>query len=284
MANILSFDIEEWFHPEIFYGRFSPRQWESLESRVVPGTERILRFLEKKRLEATFFILGWVAEKFPQLVAAIDQAGHEIATHGFSHHMINRLSPEQFRDEIRRSVSILNSLSSSPVIGFRAPTFSITRQTMWALPILLEEGIRYDSSVYPIVHDRYGIPDAPTRPHIIYRSETARLWEFPMTVVTIAGWNVPLGGGGYLRLYPRALTRMLVSLAHRQHRDLIVYAHPWEMDPGIPRLSLGLLGRIRHYHNIENFLERLDWMTDIAPFTSFRRVYSQLEKAEIPVA
>ncbi|RMG69015.1 MAG: DUF3473 domain-containing protein [Calditrichaeota bacterium] len=283
MPNILSFDIEEWFHPEIFHGRFSSREWDKLESRVVGNTERILNFLEGKRLEATFFILGWVAEKYPHLVEQIDRAGHEIASHGFSHDMITRLNPEQFRKEIRRSLQILNSLSSNPVIGFRAPTFSITRQTLWALPILLEEGIRYDSSVYPIVHDRYGIPDAPTEPYVIYQNQAARLWEFPMSVVRIAGWNLPLGGGGYLRLYPKTLTSLLLTIARRQNRQLIVYAHPWEIDPETPQVSLNVLGRFRHYHNLEKFLDRLDWITDVVKFTSFRQAYRQVEMAETSV-
>lgn len=268
--NILSFDIEEWFHPEIFSGRFPQTEWNHLEERVVRNTTAILEFLDKKQLKATFFFLGWVAEKYPDLVRQAVKGGHEIATHGYAHLMITRLTPEEFREDLRRSLEVLNSLSDHPVRGFRAPTFSITRKTLWALPILLEEGIRYDSSIFPIIHDRYGIPDAPREPYVVYSQGEDQLIEYPMTTVRLGKYNLPCGGGGYFRLYPFQLTLNLMKKCHKEERPIIFYAHPWEIDRGLPKVDLGLVGRLRHYSGISKFLDRLDRITDLFPFTSFR--------------
>ena len=271
--NILSFDIEEWFHPEIFNGRFSQNRWNELESRVVESTEEILNFLAKKNLNATFFFLGWVAEKYPELVQAAVHGGHEIASHGYSHAMISQMTPEAFRMDLRRSLQVLNALSPEPVVGFRAPTFSVTRETLWALPIMLEEGIRYDSSVFPIYHDRYGIPDAPRDPYVIYEEGAESLLEFPMTTVKVGPLNMPCSGGGYFRLLPFSLTRWLMKRCENESRAIIFYAHPWEFDSGLPRVDLGKLGTLRHYSGISQFLNRLDMLTDLFPFTTFRHAY-----------
>lgn len=274
-VNILSFDIEEWFHPEIFAGRYSPKQWNSLESRVVGGTELIFNFLAKKKLKATFFFLGWVAEKYPALVKTAVEEGHEIGSHGFSHRMVTRMSPEEFRADLQKSLVVLNNLSDRPVRGFRAPTFSITQKSLWALPILLDAGIRYDSSVFPIYHDRYGIPDAPIQPYPIYQREDDVLTEFPMTTVRFGKYNFPCSGGGYFRLFPFTLSLKLMKRCQRERRTIIFYAHPWEFDTGLPKINLGFLGKMRHYKGIDKFLQRLDIITDMFPFTSFREAYPQ---------
>jgi polysaccharide deacetylase family protein (PEP-CTERM system associated) len=268
--NILSFDIEDWFHPEIFNGKFPRSQWDQLESRVVSATELIYSFLSKKNLKATFFFLGWVAEKFPELVKIADREGHEIATHGYSHRMITQMSPDEFREDLRRSLEILRSLTNQPVQGFRAPTFSVTHKTLWALPIMLEEGIRYDSSIFPIVHDRYGIPDAPRDPFVVYADGAEQLIEYPMTTVKFGRFNLPCSGGGYFRLFPFALTKKLMQRCQAENRSIIFYAHPWEFDTGLPKVDLGLVGKFRHYYGISHFLERLDEITDLFPFSSFK--------------
>lgn len=269
-TNILSFDIEDWFHPEIFSGRFPMEQWNLLESRVKKNTEIILTFLSKKRLTATFFFLGWVAEKYPGIVHDAAREGHEIASHGYAHRMVTHLDPEEFRADLRRSLDILNALSAAPVAGFRAPTFSITKSSAWALPIMLKEGLRYDSSVFPIHHDRYGIPEAPREPYVIYREGEKELWEYPMTTVRLGKVNLPCSGGGYFRLYPFPLSVQLMKRCQREKRPIIFYAHPWEFDLDLPRVPLNLLGKIRHYRGIDTFLERLNTITDLFPFTSFR--------------
>lgn len=270
VTNIISFDIEDWFHPEIFAGKFPQEEWPLLESRVKQDTEIILNFLSRKGLKATFFFLGWVAERYPELVTAAVRGGHEIASHGYAHSMITKMTPGEFRKDLRKSLDILNALSDEPVTGYRAPTFSVTRDTLWALPIMYEEGIRYDSSVFPIYHDRYGIPDAPRTPYIIYRENGAEIMEYPMTTVPLGKYNLPCGGGGYFRLYPFPLTLNLMKRCQRSGQAIMFYAHPWEFDTGLPKVELGLASRIRHYRGIDKFLKRLDTVTSRFPFTSFR--------------
>ncbi len=271
--NILSFDIEDWFHPEIFDGRFPLEHWIRLESRVEQNTEIILEFLKRKNMTATFFVLGWVAEKYPELIRSIAREGHEIGSHLFSHKMITKMTPDQFQQELERSLQVLRELTQQPVMGFRAPTFSITRKTLWAFPIMYRAGIRYDSSVFPIVHDRYGIPDSPRKPYIIYKDEHSRggIVEFPMTTVRFGTVNFPLGGGGYFRLYPFWFSRFLMKRCQAEGVPIIFYAHPWEFDKNLPRVDLNFVGKIRHYTGIKKFLERLDRLTDTFEFTSFEK-------------
>ncbi|NOX36474.1 MAG: DUF3473 domain-containing protein [Calditrichaeota bacterium] len=271
--NILSFDIEDWFHPEIFDGRFPMETWERLESRVERNTDIILEFLQRKKMTATFFILGWVAERYPELVRRIAREGHEIGSHLFSHKMITKMTPEEFKEELERSLKVLNQLAEGPVIGFRAPTFSITKKTLWALPIMYRAGIRYDSSVFPILHDRYGIPDSPRKPYVIYRDEQGKggIIEFPMTTVRFLTLNFPLGGGGYFRIYPFWFSRLLMKRCEAEDIPIIFYAHPWEFDKNLPRVNLNFVGKIRHYTGIKKFLERLDRLTDAFEFTSFEK-------------
>ncbi len=272
--NILSFDIEDWFHPEIFAGKFPRDSWDQLEGRVKRNTEIILDFLSRKKLKATFFYLGWIGEKYPELVTQTVREGHEIASHGYAHVMLNKMNPEEFRTDLFRSLEVLNALSDHPVEGFRAPTFSITKETMWALPIMYEAGIRYDSSVFPIYHDRYGIPDAPRDPYLIFSKGEDGIWEYPLTTIQIGKVNFPFGGGGYFRLYPFSFSRYLMERCRREGKQIIFYAHPWEFDTNLPRVKLSWLGHIRHYTGIKKFLERIDRVTDMFPFTSFREALS----------
>jgi len=269
MKNILSFDIEDWFHPEIFGNRFNKENWDKLESRVKESTEIILNFLSKNNLKATFFFLGWIAEKCPQIVELTVKGGHEIGVHGYSHTRLDMLTPDEFRDELKLSINILSSISGKKLLGYRAPTFSITKNTLWALPILMEEGIRYDSSIYPIYHDRYGIPDAPKYPHVIYKNGKHSLLEFPMSTVQIWKYNLPFGGGGYLRLYPFWLTLKLMKKCNKENQPIIFYAHPWEFDKNLPKVDLSFFRKVRHYAGINKFLERMTLITNMFEFTSF---------------
>jgi polysaccharide deacetylase family protein (PEP-CTERM system associated) len=271
MKNILSFDIEDWFHPQIFGDIFDRENWDKLESRVKESTEIILNFLSKNNLKATFFYLGWVAERCPEIVEITAKEGHEIGVHGYSHIRLDMLTPNEFRDELRLCLNILSSVSGKEPVGYRAPTFSITKKTLWALPILLEEGIRYDSSIYPIYHDRYGIPDAPKYPHVIYKNGKDSLLEFPMSTVQIWKYNLPFGGGGYLRLYPFWLTIRLMRKCNKNNKPIIFYAHPWEFDTNLPKVGLSLFGKLRHYAGINKFLERMTIITDMFEFTSFEK-------------
>lgn len=261
MINALTFDVEEYFHAEAFAAVVRPDDWPLLESRVVASTERLLDLLAGPRVTATFFVLGWVAERHPGLVGSIAAAGHEVACHGYGHQMITRLSRSEFAEDIRRGKAAVEDAAGTAVIGYRAPTFSVVRETLWSLEVLVEAGFRYDSSIFPIVHDRYGIPDAPRFPHRLAVGAGAELGEFPLSTVAGRGWRLPVAGGGYFRLLPYAITRRaLRHLNEREGQPAVVYLHPWELDPGQPRLPVSGLTQFRHSVNTastESKLRRL---------------------------
>jgi polysaccharide deacetylase family protein (PEP-CTERM system associated) len=247
--NVFSVDLEDWYQGlEIDmteWGRFAPR--------LAHGLDPLLELLDEAKVKATFFILGWEAERAPDTVRRLAAAGHEIASHGWSHRMVYRLTASEFRDEIRRSRDLLRSLSGQPVIGYRAPYFSITGDSLWALDVLVEEGFLYDSSIFPTFNYRYGIPGAGRRPGWITTPGGARLFEIPLSTVRApAGINLPLGGGGYFRLYPYAVTRQLARhLTTREHQPLIFYVHPWEYDPDQPDVPMPRrVPKLTHYLNL----------------------------------
>ena len=241
--HVLSVDVEEYFQSETFARAVPRSEWEGIPSRVEPSVDLLLERFAEARVRATFFILGWVAERHPGMVRRIAAQGHEIASHGWTHAPILRLDPAQFEDEVVRSRDLLESLGGQPVIGYRAPTFSVTRDTLWALPILARAGYRYVSSIFPVHHDRYGIPDAPLGAH----TRDAGLWELPLSVIDRGSFRLPFGGGGYLRMYPYALTRFGFRRLERMGRPGVVYVHPWEFDPGQPIIrGVGLAHTARH--------------------------------------
>jgi polysaccharide deacetylase family protein (PEP-CTERM system associated) len=243
LLHVMSVDVEEYFQSETF-ARVVPRwEWEGIRTRVEPSVDLLLERFAAARIRATFFVLGWVAERHPDMVRRIAARGHEIASHGWTHAPIHRLQPSEFEDEVVRSRDLLQSLSGQSVIGYRAPTFSVTRNTLWALPILARAGYRYDSSIFPVHHDRYGIPDAPLGAH----ARDAGLWELPLSVIDRGSFRLPFGGGGYLRMYPYALTRFGLRRLERIGRPGVVYVHPWEFDPGQPVIRrVGFVNTTRH--------------------------------------
>jgi polysaccharide deacetylase family protein (PEP-CTERM system associated) len=258
MKNALTFDVEEYFHAEAFAGVLRPEEWPGLESRVVATTARILNILDREQVRATFFVLGWVAERHPSLVREIASLGHEIGCHGYGHRMIQHLTRSEFERDVTRAKSALEDASGHAVIGYRAPTFSVMRETLWSLAVLCEAGFRYDSSIFPIVHDRYGIPDAPRFPHRLKTLNGGDLIEFPMSTVLMLGRRVPVGGGGYFRITPYALTRRALRRINTSDRQpAMVYLHPWELDPQQPRLPVGPLTRFRHLVNVGKTEARL---------------------------
>jgi polysaccharide deacetylase family protein (PEP-CTERM system associated) len=266
----LSVDLEDYFQVESFASQIPRDRWPSFVSRVRSNTVRVLELLERNRCLATFFVLGWVAEREPALIREIAQAGHEMACHGHLHRPLYQLSPEEFRDDLRRSRGVIEDVSGAKVSGFRAPTFSITEKSLWALNILAEEGFEYDSSIFPIRHDRYGIPDAPRWIHKRMLESGRSIWEFPPSTVRIGRVNVPFGGGGYLRLLPMFFTRWALETTHRRERQsVMVYFHPWEIDPEQPRLSGSWGSRFRHYRGLEKTEERLDELLALGKFQPF---------------
>jgi len=273
MINALTFDVEEYFHAEVFASVVKPEEWPTLESRVVQSTERLLDVLEESRTAATFFVLGWVAARHPQLVRAIHGRGHEVACHGFGHQMITRQSPTQFAEDVRRAKKTLEDVIGAAVIGYRAPTFSVVRETLWSLEVLAESGFRYDSSIFPIVHDRYGIPDAQRFPHRLTVAPGAEITEFPLSTVSRLGWRIPVAGGGYFRLFPYRFTRWAIrSLNRREGQPAMVYLHPWEIDAEQPRLPIGRLAGVRHSVNTRAVIDRLRRLVRDFSFGSARDV------------
>ena len=250
MTNALTFDIEEYFHAEAFARALRPDDWPGLASRVVDTTERLLDILDYADARATFFVLGWVAERYPALVQDIAARGHEIACHGYGHQMIQRQSRLEFAKDVQRAKTAVEDAAGAAVVGFRAPTFSVMRETLWSLEVLWEAGFLYDSSIFPIVHDRYGIPDAPRFPYRVPVMNGHGIAEFPLSTISILGRRLPIAGGGYFRLLPYTVTRRAIDhLNRREHQPAIVYLHPWELDVHQPKVRVGWITRFRHSVN-----------------------------------
>ena len=269
--NVFSIDLEDWFCVQNLSGVIRREEWERCESRVERNTLLLLELLAHHRVEATFFVLGWIAERYPDLVREVERRGHEIATHGYSHRLLTSLTPEEFRADLERSLEVLARASSGPVRGFRAPSFSVTRKTWWAVKILRACGIQYDSSIFPVgFHPDYGIPDAPLN---AYRLPEG-VFELPMSCAEIFGRKVPCSGGGYFRLFPYAVTRALMRRCNRQGRPVIFYLHPWEVDPDQPRVDLPVLKRFRHYNHLDRTAERLERLLEDFEFTSVRKRFA----------
>lgn len=272
----MSVDVEEYFHASALE-RVAPREsWTTLPSRVVPTTHALLDLFASREVRATFFILGWVADRYPALVRDIAAAGHEVASHGYWHQIVYSLTPADFREDIRRSKQVLESLTGQAVHGYRAPSFSITKQSLWALDALLEEGYTYDASVFPVRHDRYGIPDAPRHAYRVSRPSGV-LQEVPPSTIRLGGQNLAVAGGGYFRLLPYQWTRYgLARLNDTERRPAIFYLHPWEIDTEQPRLPVGLATRLRHYGNLGRTLGRLARLLDDFRFASVADVVTSM--------
>lgn len=247
--NILTIDLEDWFQVSNLDDHMPRDRWHECELRLWRNTELILRQLEETGRKATFFVLGWNAEKCPGLIREIAMAGHELATHGYSHRLIYSMTPDEFRDDLRRSIDVIEDAAGERVRGHRAASFSLTEQCLWALEIMAAEGITYDSSTFPIKHDRYGVPKHWIKGRDIV-TRFGSIIEIPITVWPLMGINIPFAGGGYFRLLPYKVTKRITHALNLMDKRVVFYFHPWEMDPGIPHLQLGLLKSFRSYHNI----------------------------------
>lgn len=276
VIHCLSFDIEEHFQVSAFASPMRRRHWDVFESRVQRNTDTILKLLDERQIKATFFILGWVAERNPDLVRKLFSHGHEIASHGYGHELITAQTPDVFREDVRRAKGILEDLIGAPVPGYRAPSFSITAETKWALPILVEEGYVYDSSVFPVMHDRYGMPGANPLCHQL-DTVSGKLWELPPSTVNVAGVRVPVAGGGYFRLFPYPILRWMLRKIEAEGQPLVVYLHPWELDPAQPRMQGPLLSRFRHYLNLKKTEGRLTALLNDFGFGPLRDVLAEIQ-------
>lgn len=258
LQNALSFDVEDYFQVAALAAAVDRKAWDAQPPRVDVNTARLLEVLAARGLLATFFVLGWIAERHPGIVRDIAAAGHEIACHGYSHELIYRQTPDNFRDETRRARRILEDQAQTRIRGYRAATWSITRQSLWALDILGEQGFEYDSSIFPTHHDFYGIPEAPRGPHRLALPGGGTLLEFPPSTVRLGRVNLPVAGGGYFRILPLAITRWAIRRVNREGLPFLFYLHPWEIDPGQPRFKVGLKSRFRHYTNIASCERKLN--------------------------
>lgn len=252
IQNALTIDVEDYYHVSGFERDIRREDWGNYPSRVAANTRRILTLLESHRIKATFFVLGWVADRFPELVRDIDAAGHEVGSHSYWHRLVYHLTPDEFRDDLCRSRDLLQDTIGKPVTSYRTPSFSITARSLWALDILVEEGFTVDSSVFPIHHHRCGISSAPREPYV-HESEQGSLWEFPASVARIAGLNIPISGGGYFRLFPYRFTSHLLGRINLAQQPFVFYIHPWELDHEQPRLGVSTRAmRFRHYVNLHS--------------------------------
>ena len=268
--NIISVDVEDYFQVEAFSRVIGRSEWPNYPCRVEANTKRILDLFDEPHVRGTFFILGWVAERYPSLVREIVSRGHEPASHSYWHRLIYTLSPAEFREDTLKSKNCIEQAAGEAVYGYRAPSFSITAKSSWALDVLAELGFRYDSSVFPVKHDVYGMPDAPRVPFQIM-TKSGPIVEFPMTTFRLAaGPNMPVGGGGYLRMLPTWYTRLGVARAVKEGLPVICYIHPWELDPEQPRIKARLRSRLRHYTNLDKTAARLRQLMGLARFTNFR--------------
>jgi polysaccharide deacetylase family protein (PEP-CTERM system associated) len=250
ITNAISIDVEDYFQVSAFENTINRGDWGSLEHRVEKNMRLILDLLNEKQVKGTFFVLGWIAERYPDIVKSIISGGHELASHGYGHQRVRDLTPEQFRDDVSRAKSILEDISGLQIKGYRAPSYSIGKENIWALDVLAQTGHIYSSSIYPIQHDHYGFPEAP---RFIFRDKRTGLIEIPITTVKVLNRLRPAGGGGFFRFYPYKATRWLIQQVNQiDMQSAVFYMHPWEIDPGQPRQkNISLKTRFRHYLNLD---------------------------------
>jgi polysaccharide deacetylase family protein (PEP-CTERM system associated) len=270
MVNALSFDLEDWFCVSNLRLIIKQEEWDLQELRVIENTGRILSLLKKYKVEATFFVLGWIAEQVPELIREIERHGHEIATHGYSHKMLTEMGPEEFDDDMAQALAITRSIVTGNILGYRAPTFSLTKDTLWATDILLKHGIFYDSSIFPMsfVGAYDAISGISTGP---FRFENG-LVEFPLSCAEKFFLRIPCSGGCFFRALPYALTKHLLAGINRKGNPVMFYLHPWEIDPDQPKKHMPVIDSIRHYINLDKTYDRLERLVQDFRFTSAKKV------------
>jgi polysaccharide deacetylase family protein (PEP-CTERM system associated) len=277
LLNAFSVDLEEYFQVANFDHCVDRRRWSELPSRAVAQTHRILDLCDQTGTRATFFALGWVAERQPDLLREIAARGHEIACHGYGHELLYEIGPERFREDVKRGRAVIEDAIGARIEGYRAPSFSITERSLWALEILAEQGFRFDSSIFPVRHHRYGIPDFPREPVRLVLPSGRSIVEFPLTTLAWGPLRLPVAGGGYLRLLPFALLRWGIGRVVASERPTVLYVHNWEIDPDQPRQPVSALVRFNHYHNLERVEGRLRQLLARARYAPLRDVIASLE-------
>jgi polysaccharide deacetylase family protein (PEP-CTERM system associated) len=262
VINALTVDVEDWFQVSNFEGLVDRDDWDRMESRVERNTGRVLELFARHGVRGTFFVLGWVAERFPGVVREIRDAGHEIASHGHGHELVYRIGRERFASDLVRSVEAIEAACGTRPRGYRAPSFSVDERAPWAFEVLADHGFDFDSSIFPVRHPRYGVPAFSRVPRRVSTGNGATIREFPLTTLRVAGRNVGAAGGGYLRLFPLPVLETAFRTMNRAGQPAVLYLHPWELDPGQPRLPVRGLGRFTHYTNLERTESRLERLLD----------------------
>ena len=277
MLNAFSVDLEEYFQVANFDRIIDRRRWPGMPSRVEDQTRRLLELCERTGTRGTFFVLGWVAERHPDLLREIASCGHEIACHGYGHELVYEIGPDGFREDLKRARGAIEDAVGAPVAGYRAPSFSITERSLWALEILAEEGFLFDSSIFPVRHHRYGMPGFPREPVRVALPSGRSIVEFPLTTLAWGPLRLPVAGGGYLRLLPFALLRWGIGRLVAAERPTVLYVHNWEIDPDQPRQPVPALVRWNHYHNLERVEGRLRTLLQRASYGPMGEVIGALE-------
>ena len=277
MINAFTVDVEDYFQVEAFKAFIDRDSWDRRESRVEANTQQILALLAKHDTQATFFILGWIAERYPQLVRAIAEAGHEVASHGYDHKLVYKQQRTEFAEETERSKKILEDITGAAIKGYRAATYSVIESSLWALDVLVEQGFEYDSSIFPGRHDKYGIPGSRLEPYLHQTGNGGQLVEFPVTVLELAKARLPVAGGGYFRLFPYRFIAWAYQRINRQQRPVMFYVHPWEVDPQQPRIeNAGRFSKFRHYTNLDSCEADMDRLLGEFSFQPMAAVIAQL--------
>lgn len=284
MINSISIDVEDYFQVSALAKQFKYSEWDNVAPRVVENTTRLLDIFDEYDVKVTHFVLGWVAERFPELVKEIHRRGHEVASHGYSHQLVYNQTPAQFREETVKSKKLLEDLTGSEVLGYRAASYSITRKSLWALDILAELGFKYDSSIFPVHHDRYGIYGSPKHPHVLKTPNNHLLVEYPLSTFDTFVQTLPIAGGGYFRLYPYWLSRFFYRKTNQKSKSFVFYLHPWEIDPEQPRVKTSFLSSFRHYNNLDVCEERLRRLLKDFNFTTMNSKLNEIQLDQSQVA
>ncbi|MDJ0941248.1 MAG: DUF3473 domain-containing protein [Woeseiaceae bacterium] len=286
VANAMTIDVEDYFQVSALASAIDRDSWDSIDCRVEANTDKLLQMFDDADVCATFFVLGWVADRYPAVVRRICEAGHELASHGYSHELIYRQTPDEFAEETRRSKTVLEDVSGLPVNGYRAASFSIRRSTGWAIEALVDAGFTYDSSIVPVRHDLYGVANAPAHPYTIVMPDGRRIVEYPPSTISLSGRRIPVGGGGYFRLFPYWFSRWALNSINRSEgKPFTFYLHPWEVDPDQPRVKTNnLKSRFRHYNNLHKCEARLERLLSHFRFTTKEQVLASLELPDVSFA
>jgi len=274
MLNTLTIDLEDYFHVSNFEGHIPRNRWEVMPLRIEESTMKVLELLSLYRIRATFFVLGWIAERMASLIRKIRSEGHEIASHGYDHRLAYEMSPEEFRADIRKSKSAIEDAIGESICGYRATSYSIIRRNLWCLQILSEEGFLYDSSIFPVFHDRYGVPAWDRFPKLV-KGNNFSIFEVPPSTLKIFGYNLPIAGGGYLRLFPIQFIAYCIKRINMvENNPAVVYFHPWELDPEQPRMNLSFVKAFRHYNNLSNTANKVAFLLKNFKFSSISEIFN----------